>query len=82
MKVKFLSLSPLSPLIPNTEYNTITDFRNKPIDELSEKRENKKSCTLYWDVSLNIKENDMIRFIILKPKERSANSGGPLSSKN
>jgi hypothetical protein len=39
------------------------------MDEMFEKRENKKSYTVYWDVSLNIQANKMTWSVILKRKD-------------
>jgi hypothetical protein len=68
VKVEFPSPIFLSLLIQDTEYYIITDFPKGPIDKLFEKRENKNSYTIYWDVSLNIKENEMIWSVIFKLK--------------
>lgn len=69
VKVRMLLLDLLILLlISQPEYVLETDFPNEPMDKIFQKRKNKNFYTVYWDVSLNIQDNDMIWSVMLKLK--------------
>jgi hypothetical protein len=73
--MKNLKVSPLSetvePLKFRLEYRIATDISHLSKDEKFETVETLKGTsfyTVYWDVSLSIKHNEMIWSVILRPK--------------
>jgi hypothetical protein len=50
------------------EYVLETEFPRNSMDEIFERKKNKNFYTVYWDVSLNIQDNNMIWSVMLKLK--------------
>jgi hypothetical protein len=53
-------------LIQQSEYKLNTRFPDAPMDDIFQRRQNKNFYTVYWNVSLNIQENQMIWSVTLK----------------